>query len=196
MALSRRLRIWWKRCSYGRTGRGPDGERIVARLGVERGMRVADIGSGFGDFAVRFANAVGPDGAVYAIDTDVDLRMDVARTADQLGLTQLVPTAASADDPGIPGDVDLVFLSSSFHHLPDQVRYFERVAGRLSDRGRVAILEPRPGLTTGWFGHATRPEQVRATLEAAGFRLVDRADILRWAPLQVFELARPSSDDA
>ncbi len=153
-------------------------------------MRVADVGAGFGDFAVRFAMAVGNDGAVFAVDTDPDLREEVRRTAEWLGLRRLLPTVATLDDPGIPEPVDLAFLSSSFHHLPDQARYFERLVNHLRPGGRVAILEPRPGLTTGWFGHATPPEQVRATLEAAGFRLVDRADIVRWAPLQVFAVRR------
>jgi ubiquinone/menaquinone biosynthesis C-methylase UbiE len=189
MDVARSLRIRLKRLAYGGVGGGRDGERVVAWLGVGTGMRVADIGSGFGDFAVRFAAAVGPGGTVYAVDTDADLREEVARTAHRLGLAQLRTVAANDDDPGIPGPVDLVFLSSSFHHLPDRVRYFERIREDLRSGGRVAILEGRPSLFTGWFGHATAPDEVVATLTAAGFRRLGGADIVRFASLQTFVAA-------
>jgi ubiquinone/menaquinone biosynthesis C-methylase UbiE len=152
-------------------------------------MRIADIGSGFGDFAMRFAGAVGADGVVYAVDVDEDLRDAVAEAARRRGLPQVVPTAASADDPGIPEPVDLVFVSSVFHHLPDQRRYFERVQPSLRPGGTVAILEGRRGRFTGWLGHATKPEDVRSTLENAGFRRVASADFVPQKSLQRFALA-------
>jgi arsenite methyltransferase len=185
---NRWLRIRLKRLAYGGIGGGQDGERVVAWLDVRPGMRVADIGSGFGEFAVRFAAAVGGDGVVYAVDTDGDLRSEVERLAARKGLAQLVPTPANPGDPGIPEPVDLVFLSSSFHHLSDRVRYFECVRDRLRPDGRVAILEGRPSLLTGWFGHATAPDEVRTTLEAAGFRRLESTDLVRWSSLQTFAL--------
>jgi SAM-dependent methyltransferase len=186
MRLPRLLRVRLKRLAYGGVGGGHDGERVVAWLGVEPGMRVADIGSGFGDFAARFAAAVGPSGAVYAVDTDPDLRQEVARLAERRGLPQLRTIAARDDDPGIDTPVDLVFLASSFHHLPDRVRYFGQVRLRLRPGGRVAILEGRPARLSGWFGHSTPPAEVVATLEKAGFHRLDGADLVRWASLQTF----------
>lgn len=149
-------------------------------------MRVADIGSGFGEFAVRFAEAVGAGGSVYAVDTDADLREEVGKLARRQGLPQLRPIAAAEDGASLPTPVDLVFLASSYHHLPDQGRYFAGLHRQLAPGARVAILEAQPSLLTGWFGHSTPPGRVRSTLEAAGYRLVERADIVRWAPLQVF----------
>lgn len=190
MQLPRPLRVRLKRFAYGGVGGSAEGERVVARLGLRPGMRVADIGSGFGEFAVRFAGAVGRDGEVFAVDTDADLRDEVAATARRLGLLQLSTVAARADDPSLPGPVDLAFLSSSYHHLPDGGSYVERLRPHLAPGGRIAILEPQPSLLTGWFGHSTPPERIRATLEAAGYDFVERADIVRWAPLQVFAVRR------
>lgn len=186
MQLPRPLRVRLKRFAHGGVGGSAAGERVVARLGIRPGMRVADIGSGFGEFAVRLAVAVGREGAVYAVDTDADLREEVAATARRLGLPQLSTVAAREDDPSLPGPVDLAFLSSSYHHLPDAGRYLERLRPNLAPGGRIAILEAKPSLLTGWFGHSTPPERVRSTLEAAGYELVERADVVRWAPLQVF----------
>jgi ubiquinone/menaquinone biosynthesis C-methylase UbiE len=189
MRLARSLRVGFKRLSYGGIGGGSDGARVVAWIGPEPGMRIADIGSGIGDFAMRFGDAVGGSGIVYAVDVDEDLREAVAEAARRRGLPQVVPTPASADDPGIPEPVDLVFLSSSFHHLPDQGRYFEHVKASLRPGGAVVILEGRRGTFTGWLGHATRPEDVRSTLQGAGFRLVGSADFVPQKSLQRFALA-------
>lgn len=190
MQVPHAVRIRLKRLAQGGVGGGRDGERVVAWLGVTGGMRIADIGSGFGDFAVRFAEAVGPTGVVYAVDTDADLRDEVARSAERRGLKHLKTIAASDDDPRLPEPVDLAFLSSSFHHLDAPVPYFERVRGLLRPGGRVAILEGRPSLLSGWFGHATEPVDVVAALAAAGFRRRDGADIVRFSSLQTFVPAR------
>ena len=187
MRLPRRLRLLLKRLAYGGIGGGKDGERVVAWIAPRPGMRIADIGSGFGDFAFRFARAVAPDGVVYAVDTDPDLRMEVDRRATERGLVNVRPVAASVDDPGVPEPVDLAFLSSSYHHLPDQRAYFTTLRPRIRPGGRVVILEGRPSLTSRFLGHATPPEEVRSTLEGAGFRRVDSADIVRWESLQSFE---------
>ena len=196
MRTPRWLRIPLKRLACGGVGGGRDGERVVAWLAVRPGARVADIGAGFGDFAVRFARAVGSDGAVYAVDVDPDLREEVGRRAAREGLPQLRPIEGQADDPAVPEHVDLVFLSSSFHHLPDPTAYLERTRAYLREGARVAILEGRPGLTTGLFGHATPPETVRTTLEAAGFRLLDSADLVRSESLQTFAVGDPTDESS
>jgi SAM-dependent methyltransferase len=190
MHLPRRLRLALKRLAVGGVGRGLDGERVVARLDLRRGMRVADIGSGFGDFAIRFAAAVGTEGSVLAVDVDPDLREEIARIAMERDLPQLAPVAAAADDPSLPEPVDLVFLSSSFHHLPDRVAWFTDLRTQLRPDATVAILEPRRTLLTGWFGHATLPDEVRTTMEAAGYRRLWRDDLVRFASFQSFTVDR------
>ena len=61
-----------KRCAYSSPGR--DGwqqpERVVTELEIRGGERVADLGAGGGYFTFRLADAVGPEGTVYAVDVD------------------------------------------------------------------------------------------------------------------------------
>jgi tRNA A58 N-methylase Trm61 len=47
---------------------------VIDTLGIEQGVRVADIGAGGGYVTMRLARAVGAEGWVYAVDTDADLR--------------------------------------------------------------------------------------------------------------------------
>jgi len=45
-------------------------EEILKTLALQQGQKIADIGAGGGYFSLRFAEAVGKQGVVYAIDTD------------------------------------------------------------------------------------------------------------------------------
>lgn len=188
--IRRNLRLRLKRLAYEGLGGGRDRrlqpDRVVEWLGVGSGMRVADIGSGFGYFAFRFADRVGDAGVVYAIDTDADLRGVVRGRAATLGLHQVHAIEAVPDDPAIPEPVDLVFLSASFHHLPDRADYCRRLRGLLRPEGRLAILEATPGRFSGLFGHVTAPEEVRSVLADAGYREIGRAGFVQGASLQVF----------
>ena len=188
-SIARRLRLLVKRlaCAGGPGER--DRERIVAWLAVEPGMRVADIGAGFGTWTPAFARAVGPGGVVYAVDTDADLRFVVARDAARLGLDHVRAVEAHPDASGLPEPVDLAFLSLSYHHLRDRGPYLERLRTELRPGARVAIVELRPARGLRVPGHATPPHEVRATMTAAGYRLVASTDLLAGHSLQVFAIA-------
>ena len=45
-------------------------DQIIETLGLQPGQTIADIGAGGGYFSLRFADAVGRKGVVYAIDTN------------------------------------------------------------------------------------------------------------------------------
>jgi precorrin-6B methylase 2 len=45
-------------------------DKILEALTLQQGQKVADIGAGGGYFSIRFAEAVGRDGRVFAVDTN------------------------------------------------------------------------------------------------------------------------------
>jgi tRNA A58 N-methylase Trm61 len=55
---------------FERSGRELTDRRlqVVKALGIEPGMRIADVGAGTGLYTMLFARAVGPAGRVYAMD--------------------------------------------------------------------------------------------------------------------------------
>ena len=67
-------------------------ERILARLALQPGMVVAEIGLGRGWFVFRAAEAVGPHGVVYATDVDPE-----AIASMQRQLTHINPAAGHVD---------------------------------------------------------------------------------------------------
>lgn len=165
-------------------------ERVVAALDLEQGDRVADLGAGGGYFTYRLARAVGPEGRVYAVDPDGDMRTRIRTRAERKGYTNIETVDPDDDRPVLPAPVDVVLTVNAFHHLPeDRVGYFRELAGSLEPGGRVAVVEERPR----WylFGHATEPARIRATLDEAGYTLVEEDDFLPRQSFTVFQRPPP-----
>jgi arsenite methyltransferase len=188
--LANAVRVAVKRFLYEgvRRDRWQKPDLVLGALRLRPGMIVADLGSGAGYFTIRLARAIGPEGTVFAVDTDADLRDSVVERARGQGLGNVRAVAAGAEDPALPEPVDLIFLASVFHHLPDPPAYFRRAIAGLRPGGRVAILETRPeGLGARIFGHVTAPERVRSDMVAAGYRPTDSLEGLPRQSLQFFE---------
>ena len=162
-------------------------DRVVMALAVREGDRVADLGAGGGYFTFRLARAVGPDGRVYAVDTDADMSELINETAASGRVSNVVTVAAAADDPLLPENVDLVLIVNAFHHLPQAVEYFTTVAKYLRPGGRVAVIEALPRRFR--FGHATQPQEIAAAMTSASYTVAERHDFLDRQSFQVF--ARP-----
>jgi len=162
--------------------------KVVAALGLEAGQVVADLGSGGGYFTFPMAEVVGRTGHVYAVDVDTSLLAYVASQSEKRDLPQIETILAPEDGLGLAdGSVDLIFLSNVFHHLPNTQTYFRNARSTLRAEGRVAVVEVREA---GWLGnHATPPEEIRATFEAAGYELAEALDFLEYQSFQIFRLA-------
>jgi predicted methyltransferase len=166
-----------KRCAYAGFDRDEwqQPARVIGDLALAPGAKVADLGAGGGYFTFPLAQAVGPQGLVYAVDIDAGMNAFVVREARERGLANVRTVLAKVDDPQLPEPVDLFFTSNTYHHLDDRAAYFRGVRERhLAPAGRVAIIEFRPNVTS----HATERETIEAEMAAAGFRLVKSLDYL------------------
>jgi ubiquinone/menaquinone biosynthesis C-methylase UbiE len=168
--------------------RDPDG--VVAALDLRPGMIVGDLGPGAGHFTFRLARAVEPDGVVYALDARQSTLDDLRRAADD-GMTTLRWVLVRRDRLEIPEPVDLLFVSATYHHLPQPARYFAEARAHLRPGARVAILESRrEGLLARWLGfHASSPRRVLREMTDAGYRLTSTHDIVRGYWFGLFEVA-------
>jgi predicted methyltransferase len=182
-----------KRCAYSGFDRDDwqQPERVIAALEIRAGDRVADLGAGGGYFTFRLADAVGPEGIVYAVDVDADMVSYLRKQAEEEDRANVVPVLAAFDDPKLPEAVDLIFTTNTYHHMEDQSAYFARVADDLRPGGRIAIIEPTGA---GFFqrifcGHATPASAIRSEMEAAGYREVERHDFLSRQSFLVFSRA-------
>jgi arsenite methyltransferase len=188
--LSDRVRRWLYAAGT-RQDRLRDPDAVVAVLEVRSGTVVGDLGPGAGHFTLRLARAVEPDGVVYAIDASQRTLDDLRSAAEERGITNLQPIPVDRDRLDVPEPVDLLFVSATYHHLPDRTRYFAEARAHLRPGGRVAILESRrEGLLARWLApHATDPRKVQREMAEAGYRLVATHDVVRGYWFGVFEVA-------
>jgi ubiquinone/menaquinone biosynthesis C-methylase UbiE len=186
MDVVRNARLRLKSFAYSgpRRDRWQQPDDVIAALAVKEGSRIADLGSGGGYFTFPLARAVGPQGVVYAVDTDADMSSLIRQTASANQVGNVITVAATPDDPMPPQTVDLVLTVNAFHHLPEPATYFATVAKYLNPDGRVAVIEAYPKWHV--FGHATQPATIASTMADAGYTVAERHDFLRRQSFQIF----------
>lgn len=162
---------------------------VVRTLGLHPGDHVADIGSGDGYWSFFLADAVGPEGVVYAVDVDPEAVRTVESRARERGYANVVALLAKPEDPLLPdATIDLAFLCNAYHHIDDRVRYFDRLRADLEPGGRVAVIDVKQGFLPELFtpkGHGTPVHELVSEMAAAHYRRVASHDFL---PLQSFEI--------
>jgi len=166
-------------------------ERVVAALGLRPGQAVADLGAGTGYFSRHLSRAVGPAGAVLAVDPEPNLVAWLRDRAEREGTPNVVPVLASRDTPRLPhGSVDVVLVVDTYHHLDARVAYFEALRAALRPGGRVAVIDwqKRPLPVGPEMDHKLAREQVVEEMGRAGYALVEEPDVL---PYQYFLIFRP-----
>lgn len=159
---------------------------VIAALGLQPGMVIADIGAGTGAFTIPFAHAVAPTGIAFAADIWPELLDHVAQKAAREGVTTLKPHLAQRNDPALPaGSLDIAFFHDVFHNVNDRPGYLKRLATALKPNGRIAIIEQEfdDPIAKKWDKPEDRitREQLAAWMATAGFEFVREFDIFEGA---------------
>ena len=147
-------------------------DEVVRSLGLKPGAVVADIGAGAGVFEGALAGAVGPGGAVYAVDIDQALLDHISSRARKVGLTNVHVVLGKFTDPGLPvRNVDVALIYDVLHHIEQRGEYLKNLAAYMSPSGRIAVVDFLPG--RGHGNDATQQitrEQTDGWMAAAGFK--------------------------
>ena len=162
---------------------------VIRALALKPDAVIADIGSGTGYFAVRFANMV-PKGRVYGVDIEPDMVKYLATRAKREKRDNIVAIVGAPDDPRLPEEVDLILMVDVFHHVEDRAGYFRKLRASLKPGGRVAIIDFRIDSPEGPPKAARiAADRVIAELEGAGYTLAREH---RFLPNQYFLVFRPA----
>ena len=164
-------------------------EVVVHSLSLSPGASVADLGAGGGYFTFRLADAVGPQGKVYAVDVDQGNLAYIADQATKRGYRNVETILAKPEDPLLPpAGIDLIFTCNTYHHLTERTAYFHAVSRYLKPEGRVVVIDLAG---KSWLfrvlGHWTPKETSRREMEAAGYTLTNDFDFLNRQTFQVFQ---------
>lgn len=178
----------WQRWvnTFERQGREVYDKRyaIVEATGVRPGMVVADIGAGTGLFSRLFAQRVGPEGRVYAVDISRTFVENIVRTTRQQGYLNVEGVVNTHKDVLLPpASVDLAFLVDTYHHFEYPASMLSSIHGSLKAGSRLVIVDFRrdPHRSSRWvMGHVRAgKDAVIDEVTGAGFRLIDDIPLLR-----------------
>jgi ubiquinone/menaquinone biosynthesis C-methylase UbiE len=150
---------------------------ILARLNLQPGQTVADLGAGTGAFSLPIAKAVGPSGQVYAVEIDKGLVDYITRKVSDSGAKNIHTLLGTPSDPQLPANVDVAFMHDVLHHVSDRAAYLKAAARYVKPGGRFVIIDPDPavGPHKGDPTLVVSKAQANEWMKAAGF--VPRDDV-------------------
>jgi SAM-dependent methyltransferase len=155
---------------------------IAAAIGIERGTSIVDVGAGTGPYIGLFAEAVGPEGTVYAIDIAPNFVEHLAQRAKDEGHPQIQARLCSEDSVDLPAkSVNYGFICDVYHHFEFPRTTMASLHSALRDDGEVVIVDFHriPGVSRDWIlGHVRAGKQeVFAEMKSFGFDLVEEIHI-------------------
>jgi ubiquinone/menaquinone biosynthesis C-methylase UbiE len=164
-------------------------DEVVAALGLRPGQCVADLGAGTGYFSRLLSAAVGPNGTVFAVDPEPNLVAHLRERSEREHTPNVTPVLASADNPRLPaGQVDLVLVVDTYHHIDDRITYLRNLKRVLRQGGRVAVIDwqKRPLPVGPEMDHKLAREQVIDEMKEAGYRLAEEPTFLVYQYFLIF----------
>jgi predicted methyltransferase len=163
---------------------------VIAFIGVKKGDQVADIVAG--RLTASLAQAVGPSGKVYAVETAEVVKVHPQVMDMMKGLSAQSPNVIISSDPvnsALPSGLDAVFIRQNYHDLydkfmgPADVPAFNKaVFTALKPGGVYVILDHAAVAGSGIAAtdtlHRIDAARVKADVLAAGFKLDAESTIL------------------
>ena len=165
-------------------------DEVVEKLGLKAGEAVADLGAGSGYFTLRFAQAVGPAGKVYAVDVDRGMLDNIERRAKEAHLENIQLVLAEPHDPRLPASsVDLIFICDTLHHISDRARYYPLLVRALRPSGRLVNIDfyKKPLPVGPPVAMKIGKEDMIEEVKPAGFHLVKDFDFLPYQYFLIFQ---------
>ncbi len=161
---------------------------LIAALDIEAGSTVSDIGAGTGYFNAHLSRAVGAEGSVIAVDIEETLIAHMTKRAEAEGTANVSTRLGKPDDPGLTaGEVDLILLVDTYHHIEERTAYFTRLRDAVRPGGRLVVVDFKPGdLPVGPPpDHRIPQEKVVSELTAAGWSAGESLEVLPHQFVQV-----------
>ncbi len=115
---------------------------LVQAMGLQRGMTVADVGTGIGYMLPFLSHAVGPSGRVIAEDIFDDFLAGAKQRAENQKLTNVTFIKGTDTDPMLPaGEVDEVLVLDVYHHFDYPEKMLAAIHSALKPGGKLVIVE-------------------------------------------------------
>jgi ubiquinone/menaquinone biosynthesis C-methylase UbiE len=156
-------------------------DKIVAALGLKPGMAMADIGAGTGLFTLPFAQAVGPQGRVYAVEIAKNFLEHIRARAVRASAANVQTILCTEKSVELPeASIDLAFICDVYHHFEFPQASLASLQRALKPGGTLVLIDFKriPGVSSDFIlGHVRAGQEVfEAEITAAGFEKIAEVD--------------------
>ncbi len=150
-------------------------QKILEACELKPGQTVADIGAGTGLFTRLFAQAVGPEGRVIAVDIAQKFLDHIQKTCRETNIANVDTLLCQADSSNLPANsVDVVFICDTYHHFEFPQKTMASIFQAVKPGGRLVVIDFRRihGESTDWvMNHVRAGQEVfEAEISEAGFQ--------------------------
>jgi ubiquinone/menaquinone biosynthesis C-methylase UbiE len=168
---------------------------LIAALGISKGDAVADIGTGVGFMLPYLAEAVGPQGRVYAEDIFQDFLDQTQHKIDKHGWKNVKTVLGVEKDVKLPpGAIDLALILDAYHHFNYPAEELASLRKSLKPGGRLVVVDfyrsrEHPRMSPERLKEHIRLDRdgVAAEIQSAGFRLDRKFDHLPYQYVLIFK---------
>ena len=156
--------------------------KVLDATGIKPGNSVADIGAGTGFYSRLFAETVGADGHVYAVDISPNFIEHIQKQVQADKLTNITTVLCSDKSTELkPDSVDAVFICDTYHHFEYPQATLKSIRDALRPGGTLVVIdfERIPGESRDFIiGHVRAGKSVfQKEIEDAGFKFVEEVEI-------------------
>ena len=173
-------------------------QQILAAVGLEPGMAVADIGAGTGLYVAAFSQAVGPRGKVYAVDISPKFVKHLRQRAVDEQLPNVQAVLCSDRDVNLkPDSIDRAFICDVYHHFEYPASSLASIHAALRDGGELILIDfhrEGEGERGEWLrGHIRAPQAVfKQEIVDAGFQFEEEVNIDGFEENYMLRFSKPA----
>ncbi|QIG81694.1 methyltransferase domain-containing protein [Sphingosinithalassobacter tenebrarum] len=139
------------------------------RVGIQKGMTIADIGAGEGYYTIRLAQRVGPEGRVLAEDIVPAVRDALATRVARERLDNVSVRLGDPDDPKLPPDsFDRVLMVHMYHEIEKPYHFLWNMRPAMRPEGEVVVVDADRPVAQ----HGTPPGLLQCEFAAVGYRML------------------------
>jgi ubiquinone/menaquinone biosynthesis C-methylase UbiE len=160
-------------------------EKFVPQFGIETGQTVLDVGTGTGVLIPYLIKAVGPSGAVTAIDASEKM-VQICKTQHS-HIKNVTIKVGNIEDAAFPaGSFDAVICFGMFPHVDHKEKALQNIYGILKPGGKLIIahalsseeLKAHHKKVSEHVAHSALPEKAEMTqlLKQTGFVVIRITD--------------------
>lgn len=153
-------------------------DKIIDRLAIKNGFKIADFGCGAGYFTIPMAKKVSNGGKVYAIDVLNDALEAVISKAKLFGLFNIETLRANVESVGgtkiKDRSLDMVLMANILFQCNDYNSVFLEAKRTLKDSGEIVVVDWIPdSIKMGpKYEHCLSKDDVKKLAIRNGFRFV------------------------